>query len=239
MRQIVTGPRRYNPAMTSGLRLPQPNPPAWLHGGPYFLIALALHALVLFYPLSLAIKKYEMAPPAAIMATLTESPPTPQLTPPAMPEKPAAQRTQHREKPVRESRPILALPAQPASAPPTFTVPAPVLAPPAPQPAPASSAAPATTISSPRFDAAYLHNPHPEYPPISRRIGEEGKVLLKVRVTPDGRPAAVDVEKSSNFDRLDEAARQAVARWRFVPAKRGDEPIEASVIVPIVFRLDS
>ena len=55
--------------------------------------------------------------------------------------------------------------------------------------------------------------------------GEEGKVLLKVRVLPDGNPASVDVEKSSSFGRLDEAARQAVARWRFVPAKRGDEPI--------------
>ena len=64
-------------------------------------------------------------------------------------------------------------------------------------------------------------------------------MLLKVRVTVEGMAAAVDLEKTSGFERLDDAARQAVARWRFVPAKRGDEPIEASVIVPIVFRLDS
>ena len=63
-------------------------------------------------------------------------------------------------------------------------------------------------------------------------------MLLKVRVTVEGMAAAVDLEKTSGFERLDDAARQAVARWRFVPAKRGDEPIEASVIVPIVFRLD-
>ena len=64
-------------------------------------------------------------------------------------------------------------------------------------------------------------------------------MLLKVRVTVEGMAAAVDLEKTSGFERLDDAARQAVARWRFVPAKRGDEPIEASVIVPIVFRLDT
>ena len=63
-------------------------------------------------------------------------------------------------------------------------------------------------------------------------------MLLRVRVSADGQPAAVDLEKSSNFERLDEAARQVVARWRFVPAKRGEEAIEATVIVPIVFRLD-
>ncbi|HRY90482.1 MAG TPA: energy transducer TonB, partial [Rubrivivax sp.] len=65
-----------------------------------------------------------------------------------------------------------------------------------------------------------------------------GKVLLRVRVSREGQPAAVDLEKSSNFERLDEAARHAVARWRFVPARRGDEPVEGSVIVPIVFRLE-
>ena len=94
-----------------------------------------------------------------------------------------------------------------------------------------------TGLIRPRFDAAYLHNPRPVYPPLSRRLGEEGKVLLRVRVSAEGQPIAVDVEESSNFERLDEAARQVVARWRFVPASHGDESVEATVIVPIVFRL--
>ncbi|UCV05932.1 energy transducer TonB [Dechloromonas denitrificans] len=121
---------------------------------------------------------------------------------------------------------------------PTFSVPAPSAAPPAPPAAaPTASAAP-VTVTPARFDAAYLHNPEPKYPPLSRRLGEEGKVLLRVRVSRDGQPATIDFEKSSNFERLDEAAKQVVARWRFIPAKRGDEAIEASVIIPIVFRLD-
>jgi protein TonB len=89
-----------------------------------------------------------------------------------------------------------------------------------------------------RFDAAYLNNPRPAYPAASRRLGEEGKVVLKVRVAADGRALAVNLEKGSNFERLDEAARQAVARWRFIPARRGDEAVESSVMVPLVFRLD-
>jgi len=101
----------------------------------------------------------------------------------------------------------------------------------------AVASAASATRTAPRFDAAYLHNPRPVYPPLSRRLGEEGKVLLRVRVSAEGQPIAVDVEESSNFERLDEAARQVVARWRFVPARHGDEPVEATVIVPIVFRL--
>lgn len=225
--------------MTAGLRPSQPHSPEWLHNGRYFLIAVALHLAVLLYPLTLGSDKHEAKPLSPIMAKLTEKVAIPRVVPPALPEKPAVQRTPHREKGAREAHPILALPTQQASLPAAFTMPAPVVAPPIAAPAPATSSTQITTMTSARFDAAYLHNPHPEYPPFSRRLGEEGKVLLKVRVTPEGLPAAVDVEKSSNFERLDEAARQAVARWRFVPAKRGDEPIEASVIVPIVFRLDS
>jgi len=101
--------------------------------------------------------------------------------------------------------------------------------------APASAPA---SVTEARFDAAYLHNPRPVYPPLSRRLGEQGKVLLRIRVSPQGQAAAVDLEKSSNFQRLDEAASQVVAQWRFVPARRGDEAVEATVIVPIVFRLE-
>ena len=90
-----------------------------------------------------------------------------------------------------------------------------------------------------RVDAAYLHNPKPVYPVASRRLGEEGRVLLRVRVSAHGLPAEVDVKQSSGFPRLDEAARAAVERWRFVPARQGTEAVEASVLVPLHFSLDS
>jgi len=224
--------------MSAGSRPPQPKSPEWLHSGRYLLIALALHGLVLLYPLTLSVDQFEATPP--VQVRLTEPISAAQAIPPATPEKVASPKPVHREKPAQTTRPVIALAPEQASAAPTFSVPAPIAAPPVSQPAnipAASSAQPAVTAA--RFNAAYLNNPHPEYPAISRRMGEEGKVLLRVRVMPDGRAAAVDVEKSSNFDRLDDAALRSVARWRFIPAKRGDETIEATVIVPIVFRLDN
>lgn len=106
-----------------------------------------------------------------------------------------------------------------------------------PAPVPAPAAAPKTV--APRFDAAYLSNPAPVYPPLSRRLGEEGKVVLRVHVEPDGQPSHVELRTSSGFARLDEAALGAVRRWRFVPARRGDEAVAAWVLVPLNFTLNS
>jgi len=113
---------------------------------------------------------------------------------------------------------------------------------------PATFAAPATAPSAiaespapvvpPRFDAAYLDNPHPEYPRIARRLGEYGKVILRVYVTASGRADKVEIRTSSGSPRLDQAARDAVERWKFVPARRGDEPVAAWVLVPIAFVLE-
>ena len=71
----------------------------------------------------------------------------------------------------------------------------------APQEAPTPPA-----MSSPRFDAAYLNNPAPAYPSLSRRLGEEGRVLLRVLVDPDGRAREVHVQGASGHTRLDRAA---------------------------------
>lgn len=103
--------------------------------------------------------------------------------------------------------------------------------------APAAPAAPAP-VTAPRFDAAYLNNPKPAYPFAARRLGEEGTVLLHVRVSADGLPVKIEVRTSSGSERLDEAARTAVAQWRFVPARQGDEVVAAWVLVPLVFKMN-
>ena len=107
----------------------------------------------------------------------------------------------------------------------------------APSTSAARDAQPASAL--PRFDADYLRNPAPAYPPLSRRLREQGKVLLRVVVRADGLPDCVELRRSSGSARLDEAALEAVRTWRFVPARNGETPITATVIVPIVFSLDS
>jgi protein TonB len=106
-----------------------------------------------------------------------------------------------------------------------------------PPPAPAAPEAPAPVVAA-RFDAAYLNNPAPAYPPLSRRMREEGKVMLRVQVNGEGLPGKVELAESSGFGRLDNAARESVLRWRFVPAKQHGRAIDAWVIVPIVFKLE-
>jgi periplasmic protein TonB len=99
--------------------------------------------------------------------------------------------------------------------------------------------APPPVITPPAFNAAYLRNPPPAYPAVARRNGEEGTVLLRVLVGRDGMPLKVEVDQSSRSRALDRAALDAVKDWRFVPARRGVESIEAWVRVPVSFRLES
>lgn len=143
--------------------------------------------------------------------------------------------------------PVLTAAAKLEPVPPAFSAaPQPEPQPAAP-PAPVAAASPVASapppppaaVSAARFDADYLKNPPPAYPALSRRMREEGKVLLMVRVSAQGAAESVQVRQSSGFSRLDEAALEAVRQWRFVPARRGDEAIAAAVIVPLVFRLDS
>lgn len=95
------------------------------------------------------------------------------------------------------------------------------------------------TVIPPRFDAAYLQNPEPGYPLLSKRLGEEGRVLLRVLVNPEGLAEQVEVRQSSGHPRLDQAALGTVRRWRFTPARRGADRLAAWVLVPLSFQLDA
>ena len=129
----------------------------------------------------------------------------------------------------------LADPAPSANAPVAVAV---VVAPPAVA-APATVGAAAAAVPKvelPSSSADYLHNPRPEYPRISERRNEQGTVILHVLVGVDGRAQEVSVKTSSGFDRLDQAAREAVLGWTFVPGKRNGAAVEMAVDVPIRFK---
>lgn len=86
---------------------------------------------------------------------------------------------------------------------------------------------------------AYDHAPPPPYPPLARRRGWEGDVLLRVRVGADGRPREVVVERSSGRSMLDRAASEHVlAEWRFQPALQDGREVDAWARVPISFRIE-
>jgi protein TonB len=122
--------------------------------------------------------------------------------------------------------PVFSVPAQPEPRPLETPAPPPVHVAPAPAP-----------LQAARFDADYLQNPKPAYPPLSRRLGEEGRVVLRVRVSAQGLPIQIEIKQSSTFPRLDDAARAAVERWRFIPARQGSEAVDSWVLVPLSFGL--
>lgn len=123
------------------------------------------------------------------------------------------------------------IPVAQAQTAPTITVAA-VSAPPEP-------AAPPSPLVPPRFDMAYLNNPSPSYPAMSRRLHEQGRVILRVLVSEGGTADQVEIRTSSGSERLDQAAIDAVRRWRFAPARQGALAVSAWALVPILFQLDT
>ena len=85
----------------------------------------------------------------------------------------------------------------------------------------------------------YRAAPPPAYPRLAVQRSYEGTVLLRILVDVDGRPLEVSIERSSGHSVLDrEAARHVQRSWRFQPAMRDGQAVQAVGIVPIDFRLD-
>lgn len=123
-----------------------------------------------------------------------------------------------------------AVAAQPQASAPLPTVTAPMTA------AVHGDAAP---IEPPRYQAAYLSNPAPAYPLAARRRGQEGRVIVAAEVAADGSCLRAHIRISSGHDILDQAALQAVMRWRFVPARRGSQNVAGWVEIPLTFQLQN
>jgi protein TonB len=94
-------------------------------------------------------------------------------------------------------------------------------------------------VAPPRSDARGLDNPAPIYPTAARRMAQQGRVLLEVYILADGHVGQVRLKRSSGTERLDQAAIVAVARWHYLPARRGGQPIDYWYIQPIDFVLDN
>jgi len=152
--------------------------------------------------------------------------------------------------------PVLKMPPPPAPRAPTPEPQAPNEPAPAPNapvvattpvaPAPSAAAAVADAapapapprVELPSSDAQYLQNPKPSYPAISKRLGEQGKVVVRVLIGPDGTAQKAEIRQSSGYERLDQAALNTVLAWRYVPGKRGGVPEAMWFNVPINFVLE-
>ena len=195
----------------------------------------------------LALRAIEIVVPAEILSQLIAPPPpkaTPTSPPPPAPKQPL----------VRSSKPLLPPPPQlmaiadptpapnaplgvttPQPPPPPIAAPVAVAA--APVAPPAAPPAP-PKVDLPSSDADYLQNPRPAYPPISKRLGEQGKVMVRVFIGTDGLAQKAEMKQSSGYERLDQVALNTVLKWHYVPGKRGGTPEAMWFVVPINFVLE-
>jgi protein TonB len=101
-------------------------------------------------------------------------------------------------------------------------------------------ATPAEDRSTPKLVSTveYVREPSPRYPPQSRRLREQGLVVLRVVIDERGEASSIEIETSSGHARLDDAAREAVLRAAFRPYVEDGEPRRALVLIPIEFALN-
>lgn len=198
----------------------------------------------------------EVVVPAEILAEFIAPPPPPAAPPAPAPvvQPPPPEPVKPRVAPAPAPRPKPA--PRPAPAPKPLTVqeaaptapameaappaPAPVPAPPSPPPpAPPAPPAPAPeVVVQPSTNAAHLNNPRPPYPAMSKRLGETGRVIVRVLIGPDGRAQEARIQRSSGFDRLDQVALETARdRWRYRPGTRNGVPEAMWFNVPINFEL--
>jgi protein TonB len=93
-------------------------------------------------------------------------------------------------------------------------------------------------VELPSAKADYLHNLQADYPRMSKRLGEQGRVVVRVLIGEDGLAQKVELLTSSGFERLDKSAMEAAMRGRYVPGKRGGVAEAMWWQVPIQFTLE-
>ncbi|MES2423625.1 MAG: TonB family protein [Pseudomonadota bacterium] len=203
---------------------------------------LAFHVLAIWGLQSGLLRRaVEMVVPVAMLSEFIE-PPAPKVTPqPPAPPAPVKQPVLKTPSPPPPPQLAAIIDTTPSPTAPTGVVdpppPAPILAPVAVAPAPPAPPAP-PKVELPSSDADYLQNPKPPYPPISKRLGEQGKVEIRVLINVNGTADKAEISKSSGYDRLDQSALSTVLRWRYVPGKRAGVPETMWFKVPVNFVLE-
>ena len=204
-----------------------------------FAVVLALHGALLY-----SLWQYRLLPPPSkavtLFVSLLQDPPKPEPErPKPIPVKPQAVKLDRPRAPDSPPPPQLVAqapvlsPSEPVAPPPA---PARIEAPPEPAPPPPKPVGP--VVLSGDLSVSCPDRPPPAYPSISRRLGEEGKVVLRVELDEGGQIDHAAIMTSSGYARLDEAALAAVRRWRCNPAKRGGIMVRAIALQPFKFGLE-
>jgi protein TonB len=233
--------------------LPRPSAlPAMSRNTTIVVSVIALHVTVLWAMQTGLLRRVaEAVVPAEILVEIMAPPSLPAPQPKPQPQ-PKVQIKASTPKPVAPT-PTPAAAQHPAPTPlaiaPSANAPAPSAAAPTAAAATTASANTGSTLNAPptpaappkvelpSSDADYLNNPKPQYPALSKRLHEQGKVVVRALIGTDGQASQATVKTSSGFDRLDQAAVNTVLKWRYVPGKRGGVPEAMWFDVPVGWEL--
>ncbi len=209
---------------------------------------LAFHVIGLWaLQTGLLRRAVERMVPVELLAEFIEPPqpliPPQPVVPQAKPQPVTKPQVQEKPRPKPTPQP-LAIP-DPSPAP---NAPLGAIAPPAPEPlraAPVDAAPPAPPappsppkIELPSSSASYLNNAPPAYPPLSKRLGEQGKVVVRALIEANGTASQASIQTSSGYERLDQTALQTVLKWRYVPGKRAGVAEAMWFNIPLNFVLE-
>lgn len=206
-------------------------------------VVVAMHAAVLY-----GLMQHRLIPLPEKMETLFVHfiPPReqPRREPPKRPEPPEPVKLEKPRPPEPHQHLVVEAPTVPTDfvmppPPPPQPKPAPAAEPlPAPPPRPAALVDDGPVALTGELSLACPARTPPRFPPLSRRLGEEGKVVLRVELDPDGRVDSARVTVSSGYKRLDEAALAAVREWRCNPPMRDGQAVRAVAVQPFQFSLE-
>jgi periplasmic protein TonB len=184
----------------------------------------------------------EIVVPIAVLSEIVTPPvPKAEQPPEVVQPKPAPPPKQPVTRKVESAKPLAPQPLAVPYSEPSPQAPVGVEAPAPPAPVAAAPVAPAPApakLELPSSDADYLRNPAPVYPPISKRLGEQGKVLVRVLIGADGAPQKAELKRSSGFERLDRSALEYVMKCRYVPGKVAGVPQAMWHEAPVNFILE-
>ncbi len=134
--------------------------------------------------------------------------------------------------------PPLPTPKTPTPPPPAPNSTAPAITQAATPPAAAPAAPTTPSLRTGAVIQAGAHCAKPDYPSASRRMEEEGTVTLKFLIGVDGHVMQAEIEKTSGFNRLDEAARNALSKCQFRPGTVDGKPEQSWASIKYTWRLE-
>lgn len=205
--------------------------------------ALAMHAAALY-----GLWSYRLLPSPEEVATMFVNliaPPKPEPKVEQPPKPPPREVKLEKPRPIERPQPRqlvveapVTAPSEPVAPPPPKPEPLPPIeaAPVPPPPAPAKPAGPVTLANE--LSVSCPDRTPPNYPAAAKRMGEQGRVVLRVDLDETGRVTGARVSSSSGSARLDDASLAAVRQWHCNPARRDGEAVRAVALQPFDFILE-